>query len=280
MASRSRAGLERPLAGALPADRPRPDADFSLGGLVNLAHGILCAGFRGQARRYDRLRRRSGASPAAVALIVLSSSGSCSGASTRGSRTGPADDLRSGDGREQALRWVFGAAPIPFSIPPALKGQILLGDFIYSKYRLLMSPAGGASLAVVPIVTDAVRTRRPGGGKTPTWSRRSAYRSRRTWRAWWRLRSRSPRSPASCWHRFPASIRHGRRYPDGVLRRRRHRRAGLVLGRGLGRADRRRRAGLTVYFPPAAEASMYLLMLLVLLFRPRGLFGERIQRFE
>ena len=39
--------------------------------------------------------------------------------------------------------------------------------------------------------------------------------------------------------------------------------------------------GLTVYFfPPAAEASMYLLMLLVLLFRPRGLFGERIQRFE
>jgi branched-subunit amino acid ABC-type transport system permease component len=25
---------------------------------------------------------------------------------------------------------------------------------------------------------------------------------------------------------------------------------------------------------------MYVLMLLVLLFRPRGLFGERIQRFE
>ena len=39
--------------------------------------------------------------------------------------------------------------------------------------------------------------------------------------------------------------------------------------------------GLTVYlYPPAAEASMYLLMLLVLLFRPRGLFGERIARFE
>ena len=39
--------------------------------------------------------------------------------------------------------------------------------------------------------------------------------------------------------------------------------------------------GLTVYFfPAAAEASMYLLMVLVLLIRPRGLFGERIQRFE
>src|SRR5437764_704828 len=39
--------------------------------------------------------------------------------------------------------------------------------------------------------------------------------------------------------------------------------------------------GLTVYiYPSAAEASMYLLMVLVLLIRPRGLLGERILRFE
>ena len=39
--------------------------------------------------------------------------------------------------------------------------------------------------------------------------------------------------------------------------------------------------GVTIYFKPSAsEASMYLLMVLVLLFRPRGLFGERIQKFE
>jgi branched-chain amino acid transport system permease protein len=39
--------------------------------------------------------------------------------------------------------------------------------------------------------------------------------------------------------------------------------------------------GITLYFyPPAAEASMYLLMVLVLLFRPRGLMGERFERFE
>ena len=39
--------------------------------------------------------------------------------------------------------------------------------------------------------------------------------------------------------------------------------------------------GLTIYFDPSwSEASMYLLMVLVLLFRPRGLFGERILRFE
>ena len=39
--------------------------------------------------------------------------------------------------------------------------------------------------------------------------------------------------------------------------------------------------GITIHFVPAAgEASMYVLMLLVLLFRPRGLLGERIERFE
>jgi len=39
--------------------------------------------------------------------------------------------------------------------------------------------------------------------------------------------------------------------------------------------------GVTIYFNPSwGEASMYLLMALVLLLRPRGLFGERIEKFE
>jgi branched-chain amino acid transport system permease protein len=39
--------------------------------------------------------------------------------------------------------------------------------------------------------------------------------------------------------------------------------------------------GVTIHFVPAAgEASMYILMFLVLMFRPRGLLGERIERFE
>jgi branched-chain amino acid transport system permease protein len=39
--------------------------------------------------------------------------------------------------------------------------------------------------------------------------------------------------------------------------------------------------GVTVQFVPAAgEASMYILMFLILLFRPRGLLGERIEKFE
>ena len=39
--------------------------------------------------------------------------------------------------------------------------------------------------------------------------------------------------------------------------------------------------GVTIYFNPSwGEASMYLLMALVLLVRPRGLLGERIEKFE
>ncbi|MEE9251326.1 MAG: branched-chain amino acid ABC transporter permease, partial [Alphaproteobacteria bacterium] len=39
--------------------------------------------------------------------------------------------------------------------------------------------------------------------------------------------------------------------------------------------------GLTVlFYPPAAEAAMYGLMVLVLLFRPHGLMGERFERLE
>lgn len=39
--------------------------------------------------------------------------------------------------------------------------------------------------------------------------------------------------------------------------------------------------GLTSYFyPPASEASLYLLMLLILVLRPRGLMGEKFERLE
>jgi hypothetical protein len=34
------------------------------------------------------------------------------------------------------------------------------------------------------------------------------------------------------------------------------------------------------YVPAAADASMYILMFLVLLLRPRGLLGERMVKFE
>jgi branched-chain amino acid transport system permease protein len=39
--------------------------------------------------------------------------------------------------------------------------------------------------------------------------------------------------------------------------------------------------GVTITFlPPAADASMYALMVLVLLLRPRGLLGEEMEKLE
>jgi len=35
-----------------------------------------------------------------------------------------------------------------------------------------------------------------------------------------------------------------------------------------------------LFWPPGAEASMYVLMIIILLLRPRGLLGEKWERFD
>jgi branched-chain amino acid transport system permease protein len=261
---------------------------FSLGGLVNLAHGAFYAFGAYFAVKLADTFGFAGAivlSPLAVALIGLVVERFLF---RRFYREDPALGLLLTFGlamvAEQALRWIFGAAPIPFSIPPALKGQVLVGDFIYSKYRLLM-------LAVAAMVVAGL----------------------------WLLLRRTP---------FGRVVRAGVQNPDMVaalgislapymasvvaLAVALAALAGVLLAPitgvhpamgadiltasfvvvvigGLGSFWGVVLAavivgvvrGLTVFFfPSAAEASMYVLMLLVLLFRPRGLFGERIQRFE
>ena len=261
---------------------------FSLGGLVNLAHGAFYAiGAYFAVKLVDSLGFGGVlvVSPMLVAVIGLVVERFLF---RRFYREDPALGLLLTFGlamvAEQALRVIFGAAPLPFSIPDALKGQLLVGDFIYSKYRLVM-------LAIAAGAVGAL---------------------------WWLLR----RTP------FGRVVRAGVQNPDmvaalgislqpymsavvaisvalaalaGVLLAPItgvHPAMGaeiltaafvvVVIG-GLGSFWGVVFAalivgvvrGLTVYFfPAAAEASMYLLMVLVLLIRPRGLFGERIQRFE
>ena len=261
---------------------------FSLGGLVNLAHGAFYAlGAYFAVKLADHIGF-AGAfvlSPILVALIGLLVERFLF---RRFYREDPALGLLLTFGlamvAEQTLRLVFGAAPLPFSIPDALKGQVLVGDFIYSRYRLAMLGVAVAAVAGL-----------------------------------WYLLQRTP---------FGRVVRAGVQNPDMVaalgisLSRYMSGVVGIsvalaalagvllapitgvhpsmgaeiltasfvvvVIG-GLGSFWGVVYAalivgvvrGLTVYFfPPAAEASMYLLMLLVLLFRPRGLFGERIARFE
>jgi branched-chain amino acid transport system permease protein len=185
---------------------------------------------------------------------------------------------------EQTLRIVFGAAPIPFAIPQLLRGQIFVGDFIYSKYRLLMLLLAASAVAGLWFLlqrTPFGRVVRAGVQNpdmvaalgislTPYMSGVVAISVALAALAGVLLAPISGVHPAMgaeiLTAAFVVVVIGGLGSFWGVVY------AALIVGVVR---------GLTVYFfPPAAEASMYLLMLLVLLVRPRGLFGERIQRFE
>ena len=261
---------------------------FSLGGLVNLAHGAFYALGAYLAIVLAEHVGFAGAfvlSPLAVALIGLLIERFLF---RRFYREDPALGLLLTFGlamvAEQSLRWVFGAAPIPFSIPPALKGQILVGDFIYSRYRLLMLAVAATAVAVLWYLlqrTPFGRVVRAGVQNpdmvaalgislAPYMASIVGISVGLAALAGVLLAPISGIHPAMGAEILTASfvvvVIGGLGSFWGVVL------AALIVGVVR---------GLTVYFfPPAAEASMYVLMLLVLLFRPRGLFGERIQRFE
>jgi len=261
---------------------------FSLGGLVNLAHGAFYAlGAYLAVQLADRIGFAGAlvVSPVLVAIFGLVVERFLF---RRFYRQDPALGLLLTFGLamviEQLLRIVFGAAPIPFSIPQLLKGQILLGDFIYSKYRLVMlllaaiavgglwfllqrTPFGRVVRAGVqnPDMVAAL-----GISLTPYMSGVVAISVALAALAGVLLAPITGVHPAMgseiLTAAFVVVVIGGLGSFWGVVY------AALIVGVVR---------GLTVYFfPPAAEASMYLLMLLVLLVRPRGLFGERIQRFE
>ncbi|ODV11338.1 MAG: ABC transporter permease [Rubrivivax sp. SCN 70-15] len=261
---------------------------FSVGGVVNLAHGAfyalgaylaltigqklgwgagvvispLLVGLLGIAFERFLLRRFYSADPILALLVTF----------------GLAMVV------EQLIRMIWGAAPLPSSMPPGFKGGVFVGDFMFSRYRLLL-------LAVVAVVMTGL----------------------------WLLLHKTA---------FGRVVRAGVQRPDMVaalgIRLQPYMMAIVVLGvasAALGGAlfgpittvqpamgtDIMTVAfvvvvigglgsfwgvvlaallvgvvrGITIYFVPAAgEASMYVLMFLVLMFRPRGLLGERIERFE
>jgi len=155
---------------------------FSLGGLVNLAHGAFYAlGAYFAVELVDVLGFGGvlAVSPVLVALIGLVVERFLF---RRFYREDPALGLLMTFGlamvAEQALRLIFGASPLPFSIPQALKGQFLVGDFIYSKYRLVMLAVAAAAVAALWVRRSAAWCARV--CRTPTWWPRSASRCSRT----------------------------------------------------------------------------------------------------
>jgi len=185
---------------------------------------------------------------------------------------------------EQSLRMIYGAAPIPFSIPTFLRGQVFLGDFLYPRYRLIIfGVALAAVLATWFIVyrTTFGRVVRAGVQNPdmvgalgiplqPHMTAIAAHGFGLAGLAGVMLAPITGVHPAMGAEMLVAAfvvvVIGGLGSFWGVIL------AALLVGVVK---------GVTIYFyPPAGEASMYLLMALVLLLRPRGLLGERIQRFE
>jgi branched-chain amino acid transport system permease protein len=185
---------------------------------------------------------------------------------------------------EQLIRIIWGSAPLSVNMPASFKGSVFLGDFLFSRYRLFL-------LAVVIAVLASI---------------------------WLLLHKAS----------FGRVVRAGIQKPDMVaalgIRLQPYMTAIVMLGVGMAALGGALFApitivhpamgaevitvafvvvvigglgsfwgvvisallvgvvrGITIHFIPAAgEASMYVLMFLVLLFRPRGLLGERIEKFE
>jgi branched-chain amino acid transport system permease protein len=185
---------------------------------------------------------------------------------------------------EQAIRIIWGSAPLSQTLPQDLKGSIIVGNFLLSRYRLIL-------LTIVVLVLAGV----------------------------WLLLHKTP---------FGRVVRAGIQRPDMVaalgIRLEPYLTVIVALGVAMAAMAGALFApitivqpamgsdiiivafvvvvigglgsfwgvvlaaflvgvvrGVTIHFIPAAgEASIYVLMFLVLLLRPRGLLGERIEKFE
>ncbi len=117
---------------------------FSLSGVVNLTHGAFYAIGAYLAVRLTPHIGFAGsfvAAPAFVALLGIAIERLLS----RFHRGDPMLALLATFGlamvAEQALRAIFGASPLLYAAPAGLQDNIRLGDFVYSEYRLVMLAA-------------------------------------------------------------------------------------------------------------------------------------------
>src|SRR5216683_318305 len=247
---------------------------FSLGGVVNLAHGAFYA--LGAYLAYEIQRRLGFAgamalSPIGVALIGVAIERL---AIRRFYRQDPGLALLFTFGlamaAEQSLRLIWGATGLPFGIPEALRGQVFLGDFIYSRYRIAVLAVSAAAVTGCWLLLNktsfglVVRA----GTRDPEMVRALGIALSPILTAIFALgvglAGLAGVHPAMGTEILVAAfvivVIGGLGSFWGVVW------AGLIVGvvRGL----------TVLFYPPAAEASMYALMVLVLLVRPRGLMGQ------
>jgi branched-chain amino acid transport system permease protein len=261
---------------------------FSLGGVVNLAHGAFYA--VGAYLAYEIERRLGffgamGLSPVGVALIgILIERFALRRLYNKDPMLGLLFTFGLALTAEQSLRMIWGTTGLPFSLPEQLRGQLILGDFIYSFYRLfvlavaitavtgcwLLLNKTAFGMVVRAGVRDPEMVRALGISLRPILTAVFALGVALAALAGVLSAPLAGVQPAMGTEILTATfvvvVIGGLGSFWGVVV------AGLLVG-----AVR----GITVYYyPPAAEASMYLLMVLILLFRPRGLMGEKFEKFE
>lgn len=261
---------------------------FSLGGIVNLAHGAF---FAIGAYLMVTLTQHIGYGPAYVASPLLVA---VLGMIVerlflrRFYRSDPVLSLLFTFGLamviEQGLRMIYGASPLQFAIPAFARGQMILGDFIYPKYRLGM--LGVASVALLGTwlllnrtsfgkvvragINDPDMVRALGISLAPVLTAVCGLGIGLAGLAGALLAPITGVHPAMGQEILTAAfvvvVIGGLGSFWGVVI------AALLVGviRGL----------TSYFYPPASEASLYLLMLIILLIRPRGLMGERMERLE
>lgn len=185
---------------------------------------------------------------------------------------------------EQFIRMVWGAAPIAASMPAALKGNVMAGEFLFSKYRLLLLAVVFVAMTAIWLLLHKTAFGRVvrAGVQRPDMVALLGIRLAPYMTAIVMLGVATAAlggvlfAPIALVHpamgteimtvAFVVVIIGGLGSFWGVVL------AALLVGVVR---------GVTIHFEPAAgEASMYVLMFLVLMFRPRGLLGERIERFE
>ena len=261
---------------------------FSLGGVVNLAHGAfyaLGAYFAWEVEKRAGFFGAMGLSPVGVALIgMVIERFALRRLYSKDPMLGLLFTFGLALTAEQTIRMIWGTTGLPFSLPDALRGQLILGDFLYSYYRLFMLAVAAVAVggcwyllnrtAFGMIVRAGTRdpemVRALGINLQPTLTAVFALGVALAGLAGVLSAPLAGVQPAMGTEILTATfvvvVIGGLGSFWGVVI------AGLLVG-----AVR----GVTVYFyPPAAEASMYLLMVLILLFRPRGLMGEKFEKFE
>ncbi len=185
---------------------------------------------------------------------------------------------------EQAIRIAWGASGLPFDIPAGFRGALTVGTFVYSRYRLFTLACAVAAIAALWWFLERTPygTIIRAGTRDPEMVRVLGISLRPLFTLVFGI-GIALAAMAGVLSAPLAGVQPAMGTSIGTAAF-----VVVVIG-GMGSFWGPVVAGVlvgeivalsVVFWPPAAEASMYILMALILLFRPRGLLGERWERFE